>query len=151
VDPTTLAITLYDAATIWDDRTSSYDFTLVGMTSTSFIMLCHNSTTKVEPFYGYGLLQATLVTVDTTTGTTVASAAVSLPDSTAIFSLAATRLDDTTAVVVYADYAQNYGIKAQVVELENVVDANAKSIGTLIVRIVLSTHSVAIYTCSFYT
>jgi hypothetical protein len=129
VDPTTLEITLYAAASLLDDRAGSYDFTFVGMTSTSFLMLYHNATTKIEPFYGYGLLNAKLVTVDTAAGTVTASDPVTLPDSTAIFRLAATRLDDTTAVVVYADYAQNYGIKAQVVGLENLIDANTKSVG----------------------
>jgi hypothetical protein len=117
VDPTTLAVTLYPPSALLEDPTSSYYFAIVGMTDASYITVYHNSSQKVDEYYGYDALQAKVATVDKTTGVVTVGPAAQLPDSTPIFSLAATRLSASSAVVVYADYESDYAIRAQEVKI----------------------------------
>lgn len=112
VNPETLEVTLYDPEVLLEDPTYSHDFTLVGMADTSFLMLFHNTDQRIDKDYGYGTLQAKLATVDTASGTVAVGNTTELPNSTPIFSLAATRLSDSYAVVAYADYASNFAIRA---------------------------------------
>ena len=118
MDTTTLSITLYDSAVLLNDPESSHNFDLVGMTESSFMVVYHDSTVQVEPYYGYGTLQTRLASVNTDTGAVTVSDEVTLLGSTAIYTLAATRISDTVAVVAYSDYSSNYGIRAQLIQLE---------------------------------
>lgn len=113
VNPTTLAITLYDEIYYENDQSGLFYFNMVGMTDSSYLLLYYNTTTKIDPYYGYGALQAKLATVATTTGAITLSGPVVLADSNAIYTLAAARLDDDTAVVAFADYNMNSAMRVQ--------------------------------------
>lgn len=127
VDATTLRVTLSAEVELLPDHVSSHDFTLVGMTASTYLMVYHNSTIFVDEYYGYGALQAKVATVNTNTGTITVGAEATLLGSAAIFDLAATRLSDRTAVVAYADYASNYAMVTQVVNIGDM--ASASSVG----------------------
>lgn len=107
-----------------EDPTYSYDFTLVGMTDSSYLMLFHDTTQRIDENYGYGTLQAKLVAVDKASGAVTVGNATELPNSTPVFSLAATRVSDSYAVVAYADYASNYAIRALPVKISAINEAS---------------------------
>lgn len=113
-----------DAAFFANNNNNGFYFTAVGMTNTTYIVMFHNSTILVADYFGYGVLNAALVTVPSTlpssTAAPTVSAAVTLPDSAVIYSMAATMLDSDTAVLAYTDANRNYGITGQIIQLATV-------------------------------
>ena len=150
MDPATLAITLYDAAVLLDDRANSYYFSMVGMTATSYLMVFHNTTVETQPYYGYGQLEAKLATVSTDTGAVTTTDASALANSAAIYSLAVTSIDDTTAVVAYANYYDNSGIRTQVIQLEQLENSATTNVGEFTPLLILILISIVIQRSAVY-
>ena len=123
VDSESLQISLSNSTVFADDSTNSHYFTAVGLSSTQYLLLFYNGSSADEDFkyYNYGPVQTILATVpddvDPVNANITLGSTVTLESSAATFGLAATRIDDTTAVLAYANVAENYAVQAQVVQL----------------------------------
>jgi hypothetical protein len=119
-------ITLSDEATLLGAYNSQ--FTLTGMSETSFLAVFYQPAQTINEYYTAGPLQAVLATVSDDKTAVTFSKNVTLPSSVAAYTLSATSLDSNTAVVAYADLNQNFGIMSQVIELESLNPADATEI-----------------------
>jgi hypothetical protein len=132
VNSDTAAIVFSDATDVVDDKTYTVYFDIVGMTDTTFLILYYNATTLVSDYYGYGSLVSALATTSgdlaAGSGAITLSEFTTLADAQPVYSLSASKLDSSTAVVVFADYSSNFGIKCQTVEVGN-NGASASGIG----------------------
>lgn len=114
VNPATLAITFTDPV---DVVLGNYtNFNLVSFTATSYALVYFEGTNTVMPYYGWGVLTAKLATVSAT-GEVTLSDAIQANNTAPIFTLAATRMSDTSAVIAYADYSLDYAINTQLLTL----------------------------------
>lgn len=132
-----MEITLYDEIYYENDNINSFYFNMVGMTDSSYLLVYYNTTTKIDDYYGYGPLQAKLATVATATGAITLSDPVVLMDSSPIYTLAVTRIDDDTAVVAYADYALNTAMRVQGINVnaDNTVGTNKDNYSLIFLRV----------------
>lgn len=126
VNPKTLAVTLSAPVRYLPYAVGSLYVTVTGLTDSQYFISYYNGTMN-EPnpdsgsIYPYksGHLQVVLVTVagDVAAGDAVITTtnATLMDDSYIVYSLASTRINNNTAVVVYADPKINYGIRCQVI------------------------------------
>lgn len=131
VDPFSLAVTLSSSVPYASDDSYSIYTDIVGLSSSTYLLLYFDSAVNpsTSPAGGSGPLSVRLATLsDLPDGVTLSIGAVTVLQSSALsLSFAASRLDNFTAVVAYADGEANYGIKVQLVRL--IAEANGTSIG----------------------
>lgn len=128
-----LSITIIsDQLNITTDNSYSIYFAMVGMTSSSYLLSYYNATIPVLQHYGYGIINTYLITVtnDNTNSIMLSlSNATALIDSSAIFSMAMTNINNNTAVITYTDYNHNYAIYCQSIHLQIDEESKLTSIG----------------------
>lgn len=115
VDPTTLAIELFDEVVFADNTNYNSNFNIVGLGETTYALVFYHADNVVQQYFGYGPLNAKLATV--TNNAVVLGDIVNLNTSTPVFNLAAARLSATSAVIAFADYSNNFGINTQLLTL----------------------------------
>ena len=116
VNPATLAITF--TAPVCFAINNYVNFNLVSFTATSYALVYFEGTNTVMPYYGWGVLTAKLATVSAT-GEVTLSDAIQANSTAPIFTLATTRMSDTSAIIAYADYSLDYAINTQLLTLSD--------------------------------
>jgi hypothetical protein len=115
VDAKTLTITLGSEVVFADNSAYKLAFSLVGLSSDRFMLAYYNGLDTTPDEVEYGPLQTIVGRVDTATGTITlgqdASQIATLPNNAA-FKVAAARVSDTAAVVVFGEVESNYGVTA---------------------------------------
>jgi len=114
VNPATLAITF--TAPVSFAINNYVNFNLVSFTATSYALVYFEGTNTVMPYYGWGVLTAKLATLSAT-GEVTLSAAIQANNTAPIFTLATTRMSDTSAIIAYSDYSLDYAINTQLLTL----------------------------------
>lgn len=115
VDPASLVVTLGNEVIFYDNSEYKLSYSLVGLSEDRFLLAFFNGLNTAPDNVEYGPLQAMIGRVDTATGAITlgqdASQIASIPNSAA-FKVSASRVSDTTAVVVFGEIASNYGVSA---------------------------------------
>lgn len=128
------------------DNNYSVYTSIVGLTDSTYLLLYFDSfesnSSSSDPAGGSGALTVLLATISTTTMDISFSTPSTLTNSQLSLSFTASRLDNTSAVVAYADKTTNYGVTTQLVRLiqEDGNGQQSTSIGSL----------VAVHLCYYY-
>jgi hypothetical protein len=104
-----LSITLSPAVIFANDDNYELQSSVVGLTASSYLLVTNTAELTSDEGFAYGPLQARVATV-TAEGAVTLGNLTSFSRNLAAFNLGTSRLDDSTVLVAYCDYSNNFGI-----------------------------------------
>lgn len=125
MDPTTLTITLSSAVAVGDNIQYGVQQTVVGLSSSSFLIGYFNGTSQSAEGVRYGPLSMTLVgVVGSQEGETSATGTVTIIQTANIttavaFTITGDKVDSSSALFSYVDVEGNYGVSTILVSISS--------------------------------